>query len=372
MRRIATGRAKKPSQNGCGEGDSPILLRRLRKIGTVPGRFEMVSKCLPRRGWTLIELLVGIGIIGLLTALLLPAVQAARESARRMRCANNLRQLTAALHAFASAREKFPSGVYGRPFNRGDDLSVHNSFSVQVALLPYLSQVPLYDSINVDIQCNVVKQIIPEHATTARQVVDTFLCPSDPNSGAAGADSLARNSYRGCLGLDPARLVGNLHYLGTDGLFSYNRRHGSIPAVVDGLSNTLAFSEKPISAGVRPYAPFRDWVWLTENAGDSHQEYLAACSRLVAPERPQFDAGQTWLLSGGIYTLFYATAPPNSLIPDCGQRTVNGLGVFTARSYHPGGVNCAMADGSVRWASSTIEPRVWQDMGTIAGQATQP
>lgn len=330
-----------------------------------------------RRGWTLIEALVVIGLIGLLAALLLPAVQAARESARRLRCANNLRQMTAALHNFASAREKFPSGVYGRgtrgklrkdgTYGRGTT----SSFSVQAALLPYLSETPLFDTINVDVHCMDASQIAPEHTTTAAQVVDTFLCPSDPNARVVGTDALARNTYRGCLGLDPTRLEGNVQYWGTDGLFSYLRSHGSIPAIRDGLSNTLAFSEKPISTVGRDYSPFRDWIAVSHRM-DSHQENLAACSRLRSTGRAYYDAGQTWLMSGAIYTLFYAAAPPNSPIPDCGRRSANGLGVFTARSYHPGGVNCAMADGSVRWASSTIETHVWQGMGTIAGQDQEP
>ena len=75
-------------------------------------------------------------------------------------------------------------------------------------------------------------------------------------------------------------------------------------------------------------------------------------------------AGHTWLLGGGFYTHFYAAAPPNSAVPDCAAGTNNGIGLFTARSYHPGGVNAAMADGSARWFTSTTDTRLWRSHGT--------
>lgn len=322
-----------------------------------------------RRGWTLIELLVVIGLIGMLFAILLPAVQAARESSRRVRCTNNLRQIMTAFHGFVAARDKLPRGVHGRPFNREDGRTPLNAFSVQAAILPYLSEVQLYNTINFDVTCMAMPHVKNEHATTAKHVVEVFLCPSDPHAHPVGQPE-ARNSYRGNLGLNPSRRdpkVYNRFRWGTDGLFSYQREHDSLAAVRDGLSNTLAFSEKPISTGIAPYAPTRDWIPVSSMSA-THEEYLADCSRLTSGRDAHYDAGQTWLLSGAIYTLFYVAAPPNSSVPDCGRLTANGLGVFTARSYHPGGVNCAMADGSVRWVESTINVRIWHDMGTIADQ----
>jgi prepilin-type processing-associated H-X9-DG protein len=97
------------------------------------------------------------------------------------------------------------------------------------------------------------------------------------------------------------------------------------------------------------------------------EEFVAICSRLTSAPIPRTDNGRMWLFSGGIYTLFFVSVPPNSPIPDCGTDNLNGRGVFAARSYHPGGVNAAMADGSVRWFASTIDEKTWRALGTRSG-----
>jgi len=160
------------------------------------------SKRLPRAGLSLIELLVVIGIIGILAGLLLPAVQSAREAARRAQCANNLKQLVQACHDFEAARGGFPPALFAR-FPGPEDQHRYAAFSTHVAILPYLEQGPLYDSLNNSVATFVMDHLDGENATAARTVVDTFLCPSDPMRTDAGP--WAPNSYRGCLGVDPAR-----------------------------------------------------------------------------------------------------------------------------------------------------------------------
>lgn len=320
-------------------------------------------------GFTLIECLVVIGILAVLAGLILPAVQSARETARRSTCSHHLREIMVALNHFAAAQGAYPSGVHGKPFTSADRFGPVNSYSVQAAILPYTESAATYDAINFDVQCMVIEQVYTENLTASRVTIDTFLCPSDPYVRHTNT-KLAPNSYRGCLGVDPLRRdskVFNTFRWGNDGLFSYLRSHGSIAAIRDGLSNTLAFSEKPTATPrPGPYSPHRDWI-KTRTYAASASEFVSECSQLKSTRNADFTAGQTWLLSGAIYTMFYANTPPNGRVPDCGRASANGVGVFNARSYHPGGVNAALADGSVRWFSSTIDPNVWRSMGTRSG-----
>lgn len=304
-----------------------------------------------RRGLTLIELLVVLGIVSVVMGLVLPAVFSAHRSALRLHCGNNLRQLGLALHSYEAAWRAFPpessTGIV--PVRR-----LGRTISVQTLLLPYLDQSILYQNINFSLAGMTIDTIDPGNSTISRWRVATFLCPSDP-SAEAGC-----NSYRANIGLcrscdDPLA-----------GAFTYGP--GDLSQFRDGLSHTLAFSEKPISRPGGPYSPFTDWL----NLGDPVQlhtdaQWVQLCSRQTDPTRAVNDAGRSWLLSGAIYTQFFMSTPPNSQVPDCGTRNIHGSGVFAARSYHPGGVQGAMADGSVRWFASTIELNAWRALGTRAG-----
>ncbi len=313
-----------------------------------------------RRGMTLVELLVVIAIIGILVGLLLPAVQAAREAARRVRCVNNLKQMGLALQNYATTNDCFPPSASYR-------FVYHSAPSVHALLLPYLDRAPLYNSINSLVRTLHLPDLDPgrENATAARTSVETFLCPSDPN---ARAWSLGANSYRANMGqckwcaLESEDL----------GAFSY-WGNCSLAGFTDGLSNTIAFSEKPISSPAGG-SPFRDWVG---HAGRPKVNvrfptplmWVAFCASL-SPDwyiQPPLEAGRTWLLGDTRSTGFSVYLPPNSTIPDCGWGHGYDGGVFTARSYHPGGVNGAMADGSVRWFGAGIDPATWQALGTRAG-----
>ena len=117
-------------------------------------------------------------------------------------------------------------------------------------------------------------------------------------------------------------------------------------------------------------SPFRDWYpgGLSPPALGADEWTEACASSAKGTLELQQGAGATWMLAGVIYTEFTAAAPPNSSVPDCGTSgVVPGPGLFTARSYHPNGVNASMVDGSVRWFPSTTQKGVWRNLGTRSG-----
>ena len=204
----------------------------------------------PRRGFTLIEILVVIAIIGVLLALLLPAVQQAREAARRAQCTNNLKQLALALNNYERTHGAFPMAIIDVPEY------VLNSCSYLVPLLPYLEQQPLYNAYNMNLNATM-----PGNTTVSGVNIGTIQCPSDPdaavpvtiNSFWDSSDyfSTQHNSYV-CNGgtwfvraWDPVRLAQQ------NGVFL---RFGSIgvASITDGMSNTIGLGERAlgvVSAG---------------------------------------------------------------------------------------------------------------------------
>ena len=276
-----------------------------------------------------------------------------------------------ATHSFAEQRGGFPPAASLATSLPGPITGNHPRFSTQSLLLPFLEQVRLHDSINFDAPCVFLDDITFYHqATAAAQVVGLFLCPSDPRSRSAGP--FAKNSYRANVGVNQYRYSQGLWYAIDPGAFAYSRRPLPLAAFRDGLSNTLAFSEKPIGtgAGGGSFSPFRDWVQRPTSVMTADQ-WIGTCSSITdAGGDAKLDAGQTWLISRAVYTLFFTSAAPDSPFPDCGAGGNNGI--FTARSYHPGGVNAAMADGSVRWFASGIDHRVWRSLGTRSGAELLP
>ncbi len=314
----------------------------------------------PRRGFTLIELLVVIGIIGLITSLLLPAVQAAREAARRAQCMNNLKQLGLALHSYEGAWGVFPPSHMGYflpqvPHPPGGSYGV--SLSAHTALLAQLEQGVLHNTINFSVPTGALWGLKPGHPnrTTALQQVDVFLCPSDP---LATTLPFGPTNYRTNNGL--------CYYCasGTDN-GAFNRAGTPLSSFRDGLSNTLAFSEKLVGSAVKGrFVPHRDWVLdLPSPSTMTVDDRVAQCARMTEADVKRggrIDAGHSWMLGRGFYTKFYVSTPPNSSTPDCND-------VFAARSFHPGGVNAVLADGSVRFFGNGIGVGAWRALGTRAG-----
>jgi len=232
-----------------------------------------------------------------------------------------------------------------------------------------MEQQVLYNSINFVLQATFLSDFTGVYGdrgaygnlTAIRTTLPTLLCPSD---GGGSRSPFGMNHYRANAGICDSCTDG-----ADTGAFQVLVA-SPLAGFSDGLSQTLAFSEKLGGSEPSRYSPRRDWLSVPMGLTVAGREIVtsdamvAACSRQTDPGLALYDAGHTWLLAGAFYTLFYTCTPPNSIVPDCGGSTNNGVGVFTARSQHPGGVNAAMADGSVRWTGSTIDPAIWRALGT--------
>jgi len=315
-----------------------------------------------RRGLTLIELLVVVGIIAILIGLLLPAVQSARESARQANCRNNLRQLALSLHGFEAARGGFPPCSYGALVDHNNS-DLQHRYSVQVMLLPYLEATTIANGLNLLLRSDYPPPGGPGNSTAGQAVIATFLCPSDP----LATDLIGGlTSYRANVGT--CACIGSGFW---DGCFW--ERIGPLAEFRDGLANTLAFAEKPIGTFEKygPFSAYRDWFDSPVYSPDA-DGWIDICTGLGGPgatsslnSNPR--SGRSWVRSGAITTAFTTAAPPGSRVPDCGDPAGGGNGNFAARSYHPGGVDAAMGDGSARWFGSGIAIPVWRALGTRAG-----
>jgi prepilin-type N-terminal cleavage/methylation domain-containing protein/prepilin-type processing-associated H-X9-DG protein len=285
-------------------------------------------------GFTLIELLVVLALIAILAGLLLPAVQSAREVARRLQCANNLKQLALAAHGYADVWSALPPGltlqrvVAGGPLYNPDG-SPNGSGGVFLSLLPYLGQGPTYNTLNFDV--NVFTLI---NSTVSATGVATLWCPSDLGMGAPmtlpdgdfydpGPFVMYYTSYAGSLG--------TWHLLP-----QYNARMNGLfqaldavrlATVTDGLSQTIAFGEHSgaiLSPDVR-----RENHWWTSGY------FVDTLFETLFPMNPQRTTGD--VLDRGI--------------PGGGATAY----LMAASSQHPGGCNFAFADGSVRFLKDSIE-----------------
>jgi prepilin-type processing-associated H-X9-DG protein len=315
----------------------------------------------PRAGITLIELLVAIGLVGVLVALTLPAVQAARESARRLECQNHLKQIGLALASYQASRGVYPFGVGG-----GGPHGFLPRWSAHSQILPMLDQAPVFHALNfafVPWGHNPGRS--PPNATALGTQLGVFLCPSDWDNIAEG-HGLAHNNYRACAGTQTVNLVraapGDRGR--NDGAFWYQSavRPGDLR---DGTSTTALFSERCLGdsggADVRG-----DYYYLDEPS-------VEACARAGPDTTPRYAfgeiewSGQRWGDGNMLYTRYQHILPPNA--PSCnpGNDDYRAPVVVTATSRHPGGVNLLTADGAVRFVGESIAPGVWRALGTIAG-----
>jgi prepilin-type N-terminal cleavage/methylation domain-containing protein/prepilin-type processing-associated H-X9-DG protein len=343
----------------------------------------MFGSAARRRAFTLVELLVVIAIIGILIALLLPAVQSARESARRAHCLNNLKQFGLAAHNYESTFKRlppsrlnlinFPAGVTAA--DTGEEWSQH------ARLLPYFEQDAGYDKIDFDRNWNHANN---KGALAIRPPV--FICPSDAAArlDPPGNQEQGKTNYRANAGAMTVTGRNN------NGIFfpfvdvDYNDRlqfhkYGlTLAEVLDGTSNTAMFSERAVGDDTpNKYHPEGDWYLLSSPTatGANFNVTIAFRNACIASTPPSpisnmnsdSRGGQRWSNPGTRVTRYNHVVPPNGRSccgmmngnNDCG----NEAGATTATSFHPGGVNLVLVDGSVKFVRDAISPSIWQAVG---------
>ncbi len=329
-----------------------------------------------RRGFTLIELLVVIAIIGVLIALLLPAVQAAREAARRAQCTNNLKQMGLALHNYESSTGVFPPGAL---WNAPSDAAFgcagngqRRAHGVFTLILPFIEMTNIYNAANFsfaagqsgnDPQYGQLPGLIQFTAFSTK--ISAFICPSDmPRLGtsnrAADANSpYSQGSYAASLGtMDTFRWwYGCPTYIEGDGAFSVSEKAYKISEFRDGLSSTILIGEQSKFVN-DPEEFFNFWnrpSWYgarTSAIGATRLAGLASSgprlnAKLMLNDPPATASGGTNGLDGWLY-----------------DGSALGAGQFGFRGLHPGGANFLMGDGSVKFVKQSI------DMGNVATGGT--
>lgn len=311
-----------------------------------------------RRAFTLIELLVVIAIIAILVGLLLSAVQQAREAARRLSCANNLKQIGLALHNYQSTHRRFPPG-------RGATLP--GVFSAQAYLLPYIEQNNLQH--RIDFSAAPTTFSIPgtvfdgsRNYAAASATVTLFLCPSDAGTGRVpgsefGATNYVANAGSGTVAFGSLRAADGVFYLGSAIDFA---------DILDGASHTTAFSERLLGSGepatATPHAASQRYMWELPGRSDTTP---AACNA-TASGAWFSERGAKWILGNYGNTIYNHYYPPNASEWDCmNMRQQKALA--TARSFHSGGVQILVCDGHVRFVGGNVDLQIWRGVATRAG-----
>jgi prepilin-type N-terminal cleavage/methylation domain-containing protein/prepilin-type processing-associated H-X9-DG protein len=301
----------------------------------------------PRRAFTLIELLVVIAIIAILIGLLLPAVQKVREAAARMKCQNNLKQIGIGLHNYHSSFNTFPAG------------SNPTGFTVVTQILPFMEQDNLYKQINLTVAASNVANDGPK-ATTVRMLI----CPSDaidiPPVGLGG------NNYFANYGTEPWFFQNSSI---ANGVFALRDAKGiSVTGIADGSSNTAAFAE--LAKGDFNNAtstPRSDWYNATALGAPTTADQ--ANSLCVGIDKTNLSyqwlsGGNEWLNDNANGTAYTHVGLPNTT--SCGFPGNLRFSV-NASSYHTGGVNVLLCDGSVKFINNSIALQTWRALGTRSG-----
>ena len=335
-----------------------------------------------QRGFTLIECLVVISIIGLLVALILPAVANSREAARRIDCSNRLKQFGVALHSHREVNQCFPALLPSRDDPRFSAFRVgYKDITGNLEILPFMEQGPLFNSVNLGPSpLTYLHHFSPlggENRTAYSTKLEAFICPSDPATSNPGAGQV---SYRYNIATSDLYIA---HFVDPRQAGAFQDSTTRASEFLDGLSQTVGMSERLI--GWRQNArfdPSRDFwssgaLGLTTNESDDL--ILAVCrSRTSIPSSFFNEMGFSWM-TGAASTIWYNhVAPPNEVSTDCAlTSTVAGTDPdanryysIAARSAHGTGVNTLMMDGAVRFVRNGIKLALWRAIGTRSGGET--
>ena len=316
-----------------------------------------------KAGFTLIELLVVIAIIAILIALILPAVQQAREAARRTQCRNNMKQLVLALHNYESTHSVLPaSRLYPESVihdNPGDPLDPNESAyqSWTTLVLPYIEQANLHDDLDFNYAWHAAEN---RHAISHQ--LPTFLCPSAPSSdrtdpnwvvGAAAGDygsinEVKKKVYSQVLGLPEPSSMARAGVLSK----GYSNKFAQ---VLDGTSNTIILAE----AGGQPF------VYTSQGLMDADDFAAYTDDKVV-------DFGGSYVAADGTGWAdpdcgFSINGATEDGLTKYGPYMINRINVSEVFSFHPGGAVVALADGSVRFVSESVDTKVFVDACTRAG-----
>jgi len=301
-----------------------------------------------RSAFTLVELLVVIAIIGILIALLLPAVQAAREAARRMSCTNNLKQVGLALHNYHDATKKFPTLGLRLPNNA----NTTGRFSITIALLPYVEQSALYQVFTGGVNWGV-----GDNRAEYRQMLSCYICPSN------SAEPAYMGTLNGC-----TNIVFNLgdHQTQRDqtgnnrGVFNSRERWIGIDGITDGTSNTIGVSEARRPTGSQDIAA----IYTYDPAGKTMAELTALYTKKGYVNTNVLDSnaannciprGFRFVCGEPPFIGFSTVLPPNSgNFADTNNSDSAAWTLGSASSNHTGGVNLGLMDGSVTFTSDTV------------------
>ncbi len=364
-----------------------------------------------RSGFTLIELLVVIAIIAVLIALLLPAVQAAREAARRAQCVNNLKQLGLAMHNYVSANDAIP------PLS----VPIVQQQSSSARLLPFLEQGATYNAINFSVgerwrlshgtdylqqppwcttpgvACEDGDDFALINMTASVTQINSFMCPSDTELGSSSQIILGgygrligRTSYLPNIGTNPFQQSATSGTVNGPAYFpSYATAVGgaspyalisaertiTLASFVDGTSNTVCFSEIVRGDGAVPASskPGLGMVYAMVNgptafAGQLNADLLYA-QDCQSSNTPNWTWKGDWWISSQSNTYSHTQTPnrKSCYYAGTGQPWLMALTVVTAASRHPGGVNVAFMDGSVKFVKESVNRMAWQAVATPNG-----
>jgi len=310
-----------------------------------------------RRGFTLIELLVVIAIIAVLIGLLLPAVQSAREAARRAQCVNNLKQLGIALHNYHDIVGCFPMGI-ARDANQVP-FCPSNGMGVLTMMLPQLEQSTLYNTLNLSLsQAELVVGPIPNY-TLRMTVISAFLCPSDPTPpirNDLGYYSSWPSNFCTTAGMTMPTVMDARYRTGA--VTCYGGASGRFLWYEDG---------RPVGGGSGGVRSIFEWETLTPirmaSVTDGTSNTLA-----WGEKSPSIQASTLWISQNNAW--FVSRTGINLALRSTGRKAISvdeysGLR-YGSNSWHPGGGNFCMGDGSVKFLKETINTRVYEALSEMS------